>query len=204
MTLDPGFSQHDCEQALSVIQLEINDMCCDDDDECHGVPTSCGPDCARVWYPYSQDCADFLGTDYDTFTGQCAATFRSMNVLAAHGNVDSDGTAIWRTTFTAERDVEYKVELIPDNAITLSALRVIAPHSHHVMASRFDASTTGVGSKTLQWTATSDEPGVEVVVESLSGAGGFDLLVTVRKPIPPIHIILASHLVYCLRLMLQK
>ena len=58
-------------------------------------------------------------------------------------------------------------------------LQVIAPHTHHVMASRFDSSTQAVGRKVLQWAATQDEAGVEISVEALDGHGDFQLEVTI-------------------------
>ena len=60
-----------------------------------------------------------------------------------------------------------------------SELQVLAPHTHHVMASRFDSSTQGVGRKVLQWVATQDEAGVEISVEALDGEGDFQLEVTI-------------------------
>ena len=143
------------------MQEEVHSRCCTDEAECiDGAPPSrCEYDCAHIWYPFSQDCADFLTSDYpDTFTSftaECDRTHDRMQVLSERGSVQQ-GQAAWTATFAALRDVEYKVEMVPDNAEALrrSELQVIAPHSHHVMASRFDASTQGSGRKMLQWAAT--------------------------------------------------
>ena len=77
--------------------------------------------------------------------------------------------AAFSTTFTALRDIEYRVEMRPSESLVLSAMQVVAPHSHHVMASRFDATTHSSGVKVIQWAATEDEAGVDVSVEALDG-----------------------------------
>jgi hypothetical protein len=97
-----------------------------------------------------------------------------MQVLEERGFAAEGGDPV-SFTFAAQRDVEYKVrpccranlnlnthdgmyaypaqvEMIPSDELVLSALQVLAPHSHHVMASRFDASSQGSGRKVLQWT----------------------------------------------------
>jgi len=62
-------------------------------------------------------------------------------------------------------------------------MRMIAPHSHHVMASRSDASSQSSGRKVLRWAATNDEVGVDVSVEALDGSGEFDLDITIQSTI---------------------
>eukprot|EP01045_Picozoa_sp_COSAG04_P006859 COSAG04_NODE_345_length_16159_cov_5.383126_14_plen_1155_part_01 len=186
LLLDPGYTHNDCERALHLVQEEVHSRCCTDEAECiNGAPPSrCEYDCAHIWYPFSQDCADFLSSDYpDTFTSftaECDRTHDQMQVLFQRGRV-AEGQSAWNTTFTALRDVEYKVEMVPDDAEALrrSELQVIAPHSHHVMASRFDASTRGSGRKMLVWAANQDEAGVEIACQALEGAGDFELRVTI-------------------------
>ena len=75
-----------------------------------------------------------------------AQTHAEMRVLSTTASVEQGGPT-WSTTFTALRDIEYKVEMRPSDSLLLSAVQVIAPHSHHVMASRFDATTHSSGVK---------------------------------------------------------
>eukprot|EP01046_Picozoa_sp_COSAG06_P006501 COSAG06_NODE_306_length_17801_cov_6.989210_12_plen_1895_part_00 len=186
VTLDPGYTTDDCETALQLVQEEVHARCCMDEGECiDGAPPSrCEYDCAHIWWEYSQDCEDYLGSAFPgvftEFTARCDRTHARMLVTSAQGTVQSGGPA-WTTSFAAERNVEYKVEMVPDDtdALRRSEVQVIAPHSHHVMASRFDSSTRGAGRKMLQWAATQDEAGVEVSVEALEGAGEFNLEVTI-------------------------
>ena len=183
LLLDPGYSTHDCEQALQLVQEEVHSRCCTDESECIGgaPPSRCEYDCAHVWFPFSQDCADFLATavaqDFSSFTAECDRTHATMLVLSQRGFVQAGSP--WNATFPALQDVEYKVEMVPNAGLSLSALQVIAPHSHHVMASRFDSSTQSGGRKVPQWAATQDEAGVEISVTAIAGAGEFDLEVTI-------------------------
>ena len=75
-----------------------------------------------------------------------------MRVLSTTASVEQGGPT-WSTTFTALRDIEYKVEMRPSDSLLLSAMQVIAPHSHHVMASRFDATTHSSGVKVPSYPA---------------------------------------------------
>lgn len=68
----------------------------------------------------------------------------------------------------------------PSESLLLSAMQVVAPHSHHVMASRFDATTHSSGVKVIQWAATQDEAGVDVSVEALEGSGEFELEISIE------------------------
>eukprot|EP01043_Picozoa_sp_COSAG02_P002436 COSAG02_NODE_56_length_43700_cov_33.650765_7_plen_1205_part_00 len=186
LLLDPGYTTDDCETALHLVQEEVRTRCCTDEGECiDGAPPSrCEYDCAHIWWEYSQDCQEYLNNafpgTFTDFTAQCDRTHARMLVKSEHGTVQSGGPA-WTTTFAAERDVEYKVEMVPMDTDVLkrSGLQVIAPHTHHVMASRFDSSTHGVGRKVLQWVATQNEAGVKISVEALDGGGDFQLEVTI-------------------------
>jgi hypothetical protein len=184
LVLDPGYSTHDCEQALQLVQEEVHSRCCTDESECVAgtTPSRCEYDCAHIWFPLSQDCADFLAADaqdFSAFTTECDRTHATMQVLSLQGSVQTGGLA-WNATFPALSGVEYKVEMVPQSAtLILSELQVIAPHSHHVMASRFDSTTQSGGRKVLQWAATQDEAGVEISVTAIEGAGDFAVEVTI-------------------------
>jgi hypothetical protein len=191
LLLDPGYTTNDCITALQLVQEEVHTRCCMDESDCtDGAPPSrCGYDCAHIWWEFAQDCHDYLDAEvadghlpdaFTEFTAECNRTHVAMTIISERGTVTAGG-ASWTTRFAAERDVEYMVEMVPDdtNALRRSELQVIAPHSHHVMASRFDSSTRGAGRKFLQWAATQDEAGVEVNVQALEGTGDFTLDVTI-------------------------
>eukprot|EP01047_Picozoa_sp_COSAG01_P047772 COSAG01_NODE_4595_length_4890_cov_3.789814_2_plen_1402_part_01 len=186
--LEPGYTADDCHQASQLITEEVHLFCCSEPTDCVGgaAPRTCGYDCSRVWYPFSVDCRAYLarttGGSFDAFTQSCERRHTDMQVLSTHGSVFKGGKP-FNTTFPATRDLEYKVEMLPGENLSLSAMQVIAPHSHHVMASRFDASLHSTGRKVLQWAATEDEAGVEISVEALAGGGDFELAVTVEGTI---------------------
>ena len=116
-----NYTHNDCERALHLVQEEVHSRCCTDEADCiQGAPPSrCGYDCAHIWYPFSQDCADFLDSDYPNtftaFTEKCDSTHARMQVLSERGTVSVGGPA-FNTTFAALRDVEYRVEMVPDDA----------------------------------------------------------------------------------------
>ena len=55
-----------------------------------------------------------------------AQTHAEMRVLSTTASVEQGGPT-WSTTFTALRDIEYKVEMRPSDSLLLSAVQVIAP-----------------------------------------------------------------------------
>lgn len=103
-----------------------------------------------------------------------------MHVLSVRSVPLSQGGEPWNVTFTAQSNVEYQVEMRPSESLLVSAMQMIAPHSHHVMASRSDESAESSGRKVMRWAATEAEVGVDVSVEALSGSGSFDLDITIE------------------------
>jgi hypothetical protein len=188
LSLDPSFTSKDCEQALKLVTTEVHEQCCREQTDCvdGSPPQQCGVDCAKVWFPFSENCGFYLrdnfGDQYDQFSAQCNQTHTDMHVLSVRAAV-SEGGPPWNVTFTARSNHEYQVEMRPSDSLLLSAMRMIAPHSHHVMASRSDASSQSSGRKVLRWAATNDEVGVDVSVEALDGSGEFDLDITIQSTI---------------------
>ena len=186
--IDPGFTANDCSRALRLVSQEINTFCCQEPTDCvkGQPPKKCSYDCARLWWPYSQDCADYLasnfGSTYTPFTAACDRTHKEMRVMSKKGSVGgASNTMVWTSEFGARKDMEYKVEMIPlSKSLLLTGMKILAPHSHHTMASRFDANIHSSGRKVIEWAATQDEAGVEVLVQALEGHGEFQLNVNIE------------------------
>ena len=76
ITLTPSFSDHDCEEAISLMSAELSDFCFDPVDvdadfeatlAAEQAPTNCEFDCAHLWYAWPF----FI----------CLSVLRCMNVM---------------------------------------------------------------------------------------------------------------------------
>lgn len=190
LTLTPGFTSNDCKQALKLVTQEVDQFCCAGPHKCRigsakgTAPKRCNYDCARIWVPFETDCHDYLRktrrSQFDAFTNQCSKTFANMKVIKKVGSVYANTVhSQFHATFVASKDLMYRIVMRPDKALTLSTVQVVAPHSHHIMASRFDYTLHGAGVKSLEWAATEDESGVDITVTALSGGGNFELETTI-------------------------
>jgi hypothetical protein len=56
-----------------------------------------------------------------------------------------------------------------------TSLAIEAPHSHHVLADRYDVSKHGAGGHRIEWDAPETEAGVDIKVGSLEGEGDYHL-----------------------------
>eukprot|EP01052_Picozoa_sp_SAG31_P044676 SAG31_NODE_7878_length_1575_cov_2.176829_2_plen_87_part_00 len=66
-----------------------------------------------------------------------------MVVITADAYLDSGGHDDY--TFRAQQGVVYSVEDVPGDGLQRTDLAIEAPHSHHVLADRIDATKEGAG-----------------------------------------------------------
>eukprot|EP01052_Picozoa_sp_SAG31_P025047 SAG31_NODE_2171_length_6265_cov_3.765326_3_plen_164_part_00 len=97
VTLDPGYSDRECAETLSLLGPELTETCTAlnlHEDGSHSArqtfeqlladgegPGACGFDCAAEWYSFSVDCDGFLTRQYPflaAFTALCGATNGAM------------------------------------------------------------------------------------------------------------------------------
>ena len=108
--LNPGFSDHECGEALHLYAPELTERCIHGKRQADGSyqtrhtfdellaagtgPTTCGYDCCAKWHEYSEDCADFLGRNHPGlagFTALCTATHQTMSIYDIDGNLPEHG-----------------------------------------------------------------------------------------------------------------
>ena len=189
LTVTPSFSDHDCSEAMQLMSPELSDFCFDQSDlsanfeatlAAESGPASCEYDCAHLWWPYSEECAGFLGRRHPylaSFTGLCLATHSTMTVVEADGNLDTGDHD--DHTFRAQQGLVFSVTEVPGDGLQRTDLAIEAPHSHHVLADRIDVSKQGAGVHRIEWDAPETEAGMNIAVTALEGRGPYHLQVEI-------------------------
>ena len=193
LLLSPGFSDHDCGEALRLNGPELTERCFAGKRGADGSfrtqqsfeqsiaaggggPEICGYDCTEIWYEYSEDCSDFLVRNYAGlagFTARCGVTHESALIYNVDGTLESNGHD--NHFFTADQGVVYDVLMVPGGNLLRTELALEAEGTHHPMAERVDVTQQGAGAHSFEWDAPEHLAGLNIKVEALEGRGDYHL-----------------------------
>ena len=189
--LVPGYSDHDCGEALRLNSPDLTERCFEGNRQPDGSyvtrqtfeqllaagtgPAECGYDCAAIWHDYSNSCANFLGRTHPgltEFTQRCAETHDNMIMYDVDGELAAGGHD--DHFFTAGQGLVIDIDEEPSVSLVRSELALEAEGNHPV-AERYDVTRQGSGTHSLEWDAPEHMSGLNIKVEALEGNGTYHL-----------------------------
>ena len=190
--LVPGFSDHDCGEALRLNSPDLTERCFEGNRQPDGTyvtrqtfeqvlaagtgPAQCGYDCAETWHDYANSCASFLGRAHPglaDFTRRCTETHAEMTIYDVDGTLAAGGHD--DHFFTAGQGLVYGIEEEPSVALVRSELALEAEGTNHPMAERVDMTKQGAGTHSFEWDAPEHQAGLNLRVTALQGRGDYHL-----------------------------
>ena len=190
--LVPGYSDHDCGEALRLNSPDLTERCFEGNRQPDGSyvtrqtfeqllaastgPAECGYDCAVTWYDYSNSCASFLARTQPglaEFTRLCTERHNDMTIYDVDGTLAAGGHD--DHFFTTGQGLVYGIDEKPSAPLVRSELALEAEGTSHPMAERTDVTKQGAGTHTLEWDAPEHMAGLNIKVEALQGQGDYHL-----------------------------
>ena len=189
--LVPGYSDHDCGEALRLNSPDLTERCFEGNRQPDGSyvtrqtfeqllaagtgPAECGYDCAAIWHGYSISCASFLGRIHpglEEFTRRCAEMHDEMTIYDVDGTLAAGGHD--DHFFTAGQGLVFDVDEEPSVSLVRSELALEAEGNHPV-AERYDVTRQGSGTHSLEWDSPEHMSGLNIKVKALQGQGDYHL-----------------------------
>eukprot|EP01051_Picozoa_sp_SAG22_P002430 SAG22_NODE_107_length_19899_cov_24.034141_7_plen_1894_part_00 len=196
ISLDPGYSDQDCRESLTLMSPELTESCCKLRMEEGGGyttrhnfeqllaagtgPDKCEYDCAALFHEFSVDCRDFLGRNHPglaQFSALCSMTHQSMIVYDVDGTLAAGGHD--DHFFNAEQGVVYEVKEVPGDGLQRTELVMLAAGTHHPLTEKLDFTEQRAGPHTIEWAAPQREAGVDIDVNALEGQGDYHMRATI-------------------------
>ena len=191
VVLVPGYSDHDCGEALRLNSPDLTERCFEGNHQSDGSyvthqtfeqmldagtgPDQCGYDCAETWHDYATSCASFLSRTHPglaDFTRRCKERHDEMVIYNVDGTLAAGGHD--DHFFTAGQGLVIDIEEKPSVSLVRSELALEAEGNHPV-AERYDVTKQGAGTHSLEWDAPEHMSGLDIKVEALEGNGTYHL-----------------------------
>ena len=189
--LVPGYSDHDCGEALRLNSPDLTERCFDGKRHSDGSystrqtfeellaagtgPTECEYDCAETWFDFSERCASFLSRTHPglaDFTRRCVGTHDEMTIYNVDGTLAAGGHD--DHFFSAGQGLVFSIDEEPSVSLVRSELALEAEGNHPV-AERYDVTKQGAGTHSLEWDSPEHMSGLNIKVEALEGNGTYHL-----------------------------